>query len=60
MKITIEGRDRKVAIEISDDLTGTEFLRECTFLMKALSYMEQTVEEAILELAEEIDNETVQ
>lgn len=55
MKIQLEAYKKKYIIETEyDDLTAYEFLETIKGLMRQMTYSEKTINEAILELANEI------
>jgi len=58
MKLQLEAYQKKYIIETEfDDLTAFEFLEIIKGLMRQMTYSEKTINEAILELAEELKEE---
>lgn len=59
MKIQLEAYDKKYTIETGyDDLTAFELLEIIKGLMYQMTFSEKTINEAVLELAEQIRYET--
>lgn len=56
MKITVEQTDKKVTIELSDGLTDSQLLDEMVCLILAMGYTEKSVHEAVIELAQELED----
>jgi hypothetical protein len=55
MKLQLEAYEKKYTIETEfDDLTAFEFLEIIKGLMHQMTYSEKTINEAILELSNEI------
>jgi hypothetical protein len=58
MKLQLEAYQKKYTIETEfDDLTAFEFLEIIKGLMHQMTYSEKTINEAILELADELKEE---
>jgi len=58
MKLTLEHYDQIITIETSSALTATDTLRMMIRLCLAASYHHRSMEEAVLNLAEELEEMT--
>lgn len=56
MKLIVEQTDKRVTIELSDGLTDLQLLDEMVCIMLAMGYMEKSVHEAVIELAQELED----
>lgn len=55
MKVIIEQDHKKVTVELGEELTAFELLEEITQLMTGVGFMESSVNDAVLELAENVE-----
>lgn len=55
MKITIEETDKKLTMELSECLLAHDLLNEFICIMLAMGYMQESVNEAVINLAQEAE-----